>query len=820
MTTRRWLVTVVVAAAVLLIVGRSLAGVYSDYLWYEALGAGALWRARMSAVATLRIGSGLVAGLFAFVNLYAVRQSVVSLVLPRRLGNLEIGEEVPGRLLMGAAVAMAVVLGTLLAMPSDNWMSLVLARSQVPFNETDPYLSRDIGFYVAWLPFENIAWMFMFFVVIVTALVVILLYALTPSLKWQRGSLYASAYVRRHVTVLVGALLLLLAWSFRLDMYGLLIDGSGPEHAFTWVDHHVAINADLLLSLVTLGAALVVLWAGFVGQLRIAAISVLTVVGLALAAREVAPAIVSHSGTDQQRLNREQAYLATRATYTRRAFDVDAIVRADSSLGFASVGAALPSLALWDPPALVRAVNSGRAANDYPLLIGWRATSGGLVADVVDAPPAGSTGRAPWSAARVVASDADERGAPLRLTALSGFGDDTPIDAPIVYPGAPATSVLPDSLSHIAGTVLESFPARLATAWSTQNFGLLVDDLPQPHPTLISHRDIRDRIDMYAPFFAQGRRIDPVLVGDSLYWAVDLYSVTDSYPLSRHQFVVREDRAFMHHAGVAIVQASSGDVMIVADSVSDPITQTWKARVPSLFTTWGALPAGIRPQLSPPIDGIAAQATAFGRYGARGEGDVARQVPSKDGADSVVVSDYLPLILPGATSTAVAIPLTDNSERLRGLLVGTSSIAGQRVAWMPLSEPGPTWTNVLDRLRSIDSASSGQREGQLVHGRLRAVPLRSGIAFVQPTFRWRGQSPPTLNRVLVLSGDTLRSLAPPVSGAAVPGTATPTPAPQTGDLRAVVNGLYATMRDALKRGDFAAFGRAFEALGRALENKR
>ena len=177
MTTRRWLIAVLVAAAVVLIVGRSLAGVYSDYLWYEALGAGALWRVRMSAVAAMRVGSGVVAALFAFINLYAVRQSVVSLVLPRRLGNLEIGEEVPGRFLLGATAALAVILGVLLAMPSDNWTSFALAWNHRPFNETDPYLSQELGFFVYWLPFENLAWMFMFFVVMVTSLAVVMLYA-------------------------------------------------------------------------------------------------------------------------------------------------------------------------------------------------------------------------------------------------------------------------------------------------------------------------------------------------------------------------------------------------------------------------------------------------------------------------------------------------------------------------------------------------------------------------------------------------------------------------------------------------------------------
>lgn len=819
MTTRRWVMSVIVAAAVLLIVGRSVAGVYSDHLWYESLGAGALWRLRMSAVAQLRIGSAIVAGLFAFANLYALRQSIVSLVLPRRLGNLELNEEVPGRLLMTATVALSATLGVLLAMPSDNWMSYALARVHRPFNETDPYFSQDLGFFVYWLPFENMAWMFMFITVIVTSIVVVLLYALTPSLKWQRGSLYASAYVRRHLTMLVGVLLLLLAWSFRLDMYALTIDGSGLDHAFTWVDHRVAVPADLVLSIVTLGASLVVLWAGFVGQLRIAAISILSVVGLALVGREIAPTIVAHSGTDQQRAARDLPYTATRATYTRRAFNVDAIRRADSSMMFSSLSAALPALPMWDPPALVRAVGAGRAPFDSAMLIGWRPMGGGLVADVVDAPAPGG-GRAPWSAAHVLASDADERGAPISLPTSSGFGDDTPIDPPIVFPGASPTLVIPDSLTRLSGTLLESFPARLATAWSTQNFRLLVDDLTPPHPTLISHRDIRDRLDMYVPFFAQGRRVDPILLGDSLYWAVDLYSVSDTYPLARHFYVIGDERAFLHHAAVGIVQASTGDVMVVADSIVDPITETWKRQVPSLFTTWGALPAGIRARLAPPVDAITVQATAYGRYGARGESEAGRQVPAKDGADSILVSDPLPFLLPNGGSTAIALPLVDNSERLRGLVLGTASSGGQSTWWIPLNEPGPYWTNVLDRLRSIDSATSGGREGQLVHGRVRVVPTRSGIAFVQPTFRWRGQAPPTLNRVLTLAGDTPRSIAPPISGTPSPSGEAAPPTVPAGDLRTSLRTLYATMRDALRRGDFATFGKAFEALGRALDSSR
>ena len=226
---------------------------------------------------------------------------MVQLVFPRRVGNLEISEEVSGRYLMGAAVLLSAVLGILLAIPHDDWMALVLARSGRPFGTLDPYIRADLGFFVYWLPLENTLWTWAVLCVIVVSLVVILLYALTPSLKWQRGSIYASMYVRRHFTILAGVMLLMLAWSFRLDMYSLLTQGSGADGTFSWVDHQYGIPGNLLLSILTLGAGLIVMWAGSVGQFRLAAVSVLSVVVMSLVAREVVPATAQRLGTESER---------------------------------------------------------------------------------------------------------------------------------------------------------------------------------------------------------------------------------------------------------------------------------------------------------------------------------------------------------------------------------------------------------------------------------------------------------------------------------------------------------------------------------------
>jgi uncharacterized membrane protein (UPF0182 family) len=73
-----------------------------------------------------------------------------------------------------------------------------------------------------------------------------------------------------------------------------------------------------------------------------------------------------------------------------------------------------------------------------------------------------------------------------------------------------------------------------------------------------------------------------------------------------------------------------------------------------------------------------------------------------------------------------------------------------------------------------------------------------------------------LNRIALFAGDKVRSMAPSAAsitrGSDVPLVA--------GDLKTSATALYAAMRDALRRGDWAAFGRAFDALGRVLGPQR
>jgi len=107
-------------------------------------------------------------------------------------------------------------------------------------------------------------------------------------------------------------------------------------------------------------------------------------------------------------------------------------------------------------------------------------------------------------------------------------------------------------------------------------------------------------------------------------------------------------------------------------------------------------------------------------------------------------------------------------------------------------------------------------ESAIVRTPVRVIPVGGEPLYLQAGFRWRAGESPLLARVTPVAGDSARNgptlpaalgLAPSPAGPAI---ATPT------DARARAEAIYAEMRDALKRGDWSAFGRAFDALGAVL----
>ena len=815
--TRRWVLLAVAGVAIFLLVARAVAQVYVDYEWFEAAGGLEVWRARAGYILVMRFLSGLAAGLFVFVNLYAVRHSVVSLVLPRKVANLEIGEQVSGRNLMLAVFVISIVLGGVLSLPASDWTTFAAAHWNVPFAESDPYFGSDLGFFVYWLPLEQTLYYWTLIALLIVTALVVFLYALTPSLRWDRGRLYVSGYVRRHLTVLAGVVLLVLAWSFRLDMYDLLTSGSGPDGAFGYVDHKVLIPGNLILSIATLGAALIVVWSGWTGQGRLAGAAILGIMVLALLTREVAPFIGERIAEEQDAQLRERPYQQTRAGYTRRAYASDAVHRVDSSFSYPTLATLSRSVPVWDEPAISRALETTVRADVGSL--GWHGSPAGIVADVPERPPrAGSdTTRATFGLSRILGWDADDHGGIVQAPASSARDDETQLVSALVFPGARGYLVVADSFAHVVGAPIENDASRFAHALSFQRLRWASSDLPRPRPTVVAHRDVHERLRTLMPFFTQGTTVTPIVLGDSLFWTVDLYAASDAYPLSRHVQAAGDERTYFQHAATAVIYAATGETFVVADSDPGPPAKTWIKRFPTLFVPWSVLPTSLRLAIPPALDGVKAQATAFAEYGTRVDSDVPRHLVGIDGADSALVGSTPVFVLPRGGATAVGLVLLDASDRVRGMVLGTGG-AERQTLWYEISRPGPKWSAVLDRLHNVDTTANGTtRDATVARGPIRAVPLAGSLVFAQTTYTWRAQTAPSLLHVALLVDDTLRigSTIAQLAGALPPLT-TPVSANAGLDIRARAAALYERMREAMRRNDWTAFGQAFEELGKLL----
>ena len=355
---RRRLLIGVVIAALILVAGRTLSTIHADYSWYSAMGATPLWSERAGDL-LLIYGIGSVIAVFvAFVNLSALGRSIGTLTLPRRLANVEFGEAVPRKYLDRFAFLMSIAIAAAVTPALPSWTSLALARLGVKFRESDPYFQRDLGFYTTWLPFEKSVYSWSMLLIVGVSLIVVVLYSLTPGLRWERAGIRMSARVRRHLSVLAALLLLVTMWSYRLESYDLMIRGGGEQGVFSYVDHQWLLPGLLLLWIVTAAVAITVLLSGWTGQLRTSFVAVTVIVVLSVSIQEIVPLVVRRFTSKEAQMVRERPYVATRADFTRRAYDpgasaIDAQPRTAVSASLDSIVTSVPSQELLRQDSLV-----------------------------------------------------------------------------------------------------------------------------------------------------------------------------------------------------------------------------------------------------------------------------------------------------------------------------------------------------------------------------------------------------------------------------------------------------------------------------------
>jgi hypothetical protein len=818
-TRRRWVIVSVAAAAFVLLIGREVAGWYVEYRWFAALDAAAVWQARAMNMLLLR-GMTFVAGfLFVFANLFAVRSSIKALVLPQRVANLEIGEAVPSRRLTWTAFFLAAFIAALLAVTQDDWVLLELVRHGEAFLESDPYFQYDLAFFVYWLPLEVSLHVGALSALVVVALLVLVLYALTPSLRWERGRIAVTGHVRRHFFALGAALLVLLSWRYRLDAYTLMVDGHGELGALTALDKEFRQPANLVLALVTVAAAALVLWSGWMGQARIAFAAVTVVLVGAFIVRQIIPPILQRTSLSADVMDRERPYLETRAAYTRRGFDTERVAYDSTFAGFAALDTGVLGAAALDEAPIIRDAERLRRRGRVSGTVGWDFQDGHLTALVAEQPaaPDAVDALAPWSLARTNATVLDDRGLPVFSDVVALDGATTTAPA-VVHDSVSGYLTIADSLGTISAPELTGFATRLAHAWHLQNPRLLFGDLPQPRPRLVLRRDVRERVRaLYAPFLV-GDAVRPVVHNDTLFWALHLYSASEWYPLSEPVILAEQELHYLRPAAVAIVNSTTGRVWAIRDDIGDPIADSWSRRFPQLFVSRSSITPEFLRKLAPPLEASVVQARAFARVGRRGDVAPPSRLPPTSGGEEAF-GEYAATLGFDVRRGALfwSTPILDAANFVRGVYIATGGGTHDPM-FISTTNMAARWPVLLERMQRTGDAATplAVRESRAIRGPVRSIPHSRGVAFAQTTYTARGDGTLAVARVVVAEDDSVRSGATVMAAIGVAPTSVTLPPSTPEEFRSRVEAHYRQMREALARSDWRAFGEAYEALGRLL----
>ncbi len=839
------LVAVVAALAIALLLGRALSAMLVDQAWYSALGASAVWREKFLAILALKGGAWVLGSAFAFANLWAVRRTILAIAVPARVGDLEFAEVIPARRLLSVTLAAAALVGMALTFSLNDWTLLSSAWHGTDFVEYEPFFQRDLGFYVYWLPFEGALYTWALIAIVVVTALVTLLYAITRDLRLVGRQLVASTHVRRHLTALGSLVLMLLAWSYRLDAYELLLWGSGFDGMFSRVDHMFTTRVDLALAVGTFAAALIVLRAGWIGQVRAAFVTVTLVLVCALVFRQAAPDVLASGDSFGRADVRDRDYQATRAIYTRRAYDVEGLqfVTRDSDTTVApdsvprvTTASLIANTGIWDGETLLAARGSGEIPPTNVLPPVWQSGPSGAQAVIVTR----SAALTPvWDVRVIPATIADSRGAPVwaRHRQLGAGALAVPLVAPgltehRVVTGAPLLAIGGRSDVSISGlsrddpfadrrvpaALMSRWGTRLAHAWATRDVSLLTPDANNEPTAVVLHRDVRERVQRLAPMLAQGDDITPIVYDEKLVWVIDLYAASDYYPLSIRFHAAGAPRSYFRLAATALVDAHTGRVRLVPVTTPDPIARSWFARIPALLIADSLLSPALRSQLPIANDGAMAQLRAFTRVGSRRTGHLPRFMP-----DSVPGPAPYPVSAPQRDVISWSVPLVDDADQLVGVFEASGG-AARGAAWSALPEPLPRWTALRDRVSSaLDSAASLTRsdaDGPVTLGAVR-VRYRDGqLVLVRPAYASDADG---LHLIAVAAatdsgvviGSSLTALVGDAKGVASSSDGLrDRPA---GERLAEARRLYDSMRDALRQSDWVRFGATSDSLGRVLD---
>jgi uncharacterized protein len=673
---RWWLLGIVVVFIILLVSLRSLAGLYTDSLWFSSVG----YHDVFSTLLITKLGLFGVFGAIFFAVLW------INLVVCDRIAGHDIvlaqEDELvrryqqyvrpyAGRIYVALAFLLALIGGSGTIGQWNNW---ILFRHGGNFGITDPQFHKDIGFYVFKLPFLIFVVDWTLAILIVTLAVTVVFHYLNGGIQPQRGLPRVRPPVKAHLSVLLALIALTKAAGYVLQRWSMVNAQDGFVNGAGYTDVHARLPAQLLLVYVSIFAAVILLFnirrQGW--TLPVLAIGIWAFVALVVGI--IYPALLQALKVNPAQSSLEAPYIQRNITATRQAYGLKNVkveqFPAATSISQAQVNGdsqTIANIRQWDPDPTIslqsfqqeQAITSYYTFNSLgvdrytvdgqmtPVLIGVR----DMLASGLPSQTWVNTHLQYTHGNGAVVALANQTNSSNPVYAVQGVPPTSSqglprITQPGVYFGLGDSNYVVANTkqlevdyqtggnnveSHYAGTggvQLSSILRRAAFALRLGDFNLLISDQITSKSRIMFVRDPVAMAEKAAPFLSFDH--DPyAVINDTpgpdkghIDWIIDGYTTTDKYAYSQNadtqQVAIGSDLPasynYVRNSVKVVVDAYTGQMTFYDVDPSDPILNAYAAAFPHMFTPEKDMSPQLRAHLRYPEDMFSIQSAIYGRY--------------------------------------------------------------------------------------------------------------------------------------------------------------------------------------------------------------
>ncbi|MBA3524605.1 MAG: UPF0182 family protein, partial [Geodermatophilaceae bacterium] len=248
---------VILGAVALLVVGLSVLGTltsqYVDYLWFDETGFTQVFWTELSTRVVLFLVVGVLTGAAVGGNIllaYRTRPTFRPMSLEQQnLERYRVAVQARRTLIV---VAVAVVLGVFAGgTAQSNWQIWLMWRNGTDFGVVDPQFGTDVSFFAFDYPFYRLVLGFGFAIVLLSLAGAAAVHYLYGGIRLQSKGDRLSSAARVHLSVLLGVFVLLKAFAYYLDRFGLVFsDRNGITTGASYTDVTALLPAKTILMFV------------------------------------------------------------------------------------------------------------------------------------------------------------------------------------------------------------------------------------------------------------------------------------------------------------------------------------------------------------------------------------------------------------------------------------------------------------------------------------------------------------------------------------------------------------------------------------------